>query len=78
MYYDKDNDKFCSTSGGWEIYPEDSRFAGTTAIELVETDSSGFVTIPISCIDEIIEGLRMAKEKSFQPRHLLASAGSAG
>lgn len=63
MHYDRANDKLVSMDSNMEIYPinpETQTFKGTKAIEIDMADS--YIRIPIGKIDELIEGLNMAKK----------------
>jgi len=63
MHYDKENDKLVSLDSDMEIYPvnpETQKFNGSKTIEIDMGDS--YVRIPVGKIDELIEGLNMAKK----------------
>jgi hypothetical protein len=63
MHYDRENDKLVSIDSDMEIYPinpEAQTFKGAKTIEIDMGDS--YVRIPIGKIDELIEGLSMAKK----------------
>lgn len=64
MHYDDENDKLVSIDGNTEIYPinpETHTFKETKYIE-VEIFDGGYIKIAVSKIDELIEGLSMAKK----------------
>lgn len=64
MYYDKENDKLISINGDFEIYPindETFTFKGTKIIEIEALDD-GHIKVPLARIDELIDGLNMAKK----------------
>lgn len=63
MHYDRENDRLVSMDSDMEIYPvnpETQTFKGTETIEIDMADS--YVRIPIGKIDELIEGLNIAKK----------------
>ncbi|MGY6273933.1 hypothetical protein [Methylomonas sp. MgM2] len=63
MHYDRENDKLVSMDSDMEIYPvnpETQTFKGTKTIEIYILDS--YVRIPLRKIDELIDGLNMAKK----------------
>lgn len=63
MNYDVENDKLVSMDGHTEIYPvndDTHTFKGAKLIEINIAD--WYVRLPTSKIDELIEGLNMAKK----------------